>query len=577
MYGNTGAGDDLDDEEVVEEEVDNDKPMLNLVASPSPIERVTQLALGGEHGLLLTDAGKVYTFGDNRYGQLGRTTCAKVESRIPYIVPDMVKYEAKMVAAGVHHNLVLVAPGLVWSWGRNKGGQLGCGDLKDKCLPVPVERLDVETPHRLGRADDDIKEDREGWLIVVIGAGLFSSLAAAYNSDVWQWGQLSDSFKVRVKQKARFGQPVKYQEMEKRITGNRPVKVFERTSFKAPKERQKIPSAQLGCRAVGVFKNKKEFGDRAARIKELTDAAVQLQQSIQSDRVKLDLNVKKGAVQTTKGAVKEESPQDLLIELTDTINKMERDLINIKREISQQEKKLTSCDLQQEHNQKQIHILEIQAARLSEDLDKVSVSVLNCPQKSPERKKLEEREEEIKRFMESNKITKMALLDQRGDTDKEKQSITQELKKQGEHWDGITKRLTLMRSMLGAVNSASGMKDGLVRFLKDRMDDFRHHFDDRPQADDAASFLQDYEADTKFLAATEAKLQEQGKAVHDSEVAKKARLEKISALLVDIIELRRNWNDMLRETWKEEELDVEAFFLGRNAPQKRGLLMSPRR
>ena len=38
----------------------------------------------------------------------------------------------------------------------------------------------------------------------------------------------------------------------------------------------------------------------------------------------------------------------------------------------------------------------------------------------------QEREEEIKRFMESNKITKMALLDQRGDTDKEKQSITQD-------------------------------------------------------------------------------------------------------------------------------------------------------
>ena len=47
-HGPAKAGDDLDDEEVVEEEVDHDKPMLNLVASPSPIERRTPPPVHGQ-------------------------------------------------------------------------------------------------------------------------------------------------------------------------------------------------------------------------------------------------------------------------------------------------------------------------------------------------------------------------------------------------------------------------------------------------------------------------------------------------------------------------------------------------
>mmetsp|Transcript_51996 Transcript_51996/g.137347 ORF Transcript_51996/g.137347 Transcript_51996/m.137347 type:complete len:597 (-) Transcript_51996:230-2020(-) len=565
LYGNTGAGDD-DEEGLLEDEKDHDKAMLNLFASPSPIERVTQLACGGEHGILLTDAGKVYTFGDNRYGQLGRDACAKVEGRAPYVVPDMLTFEAKMVAAGVHHNLVLVTPGVVWSWGRNKGGQLGCGDLKDRTTPVKVQRQDQEENIHLGRWDSDEKpEDREGWRIVTIGAGLFSSVAAAYNSDVWHWGQIADKFFQRKKEKVRYGQPVTYVQTDKAVVVRTPSRIFERTSFKKSFNKTvPAPISETGCRVLGSGgpgKSKKEAAERMVRIKELTLAAQTLQLTIQNERAKLDMQDTSKTVSTSKEAEKEESPLSLLTELTDTINRMERDLVNLRHEISTQENKLSSCDLQQEHTQKQLHTLDLQAARLSEDVDRMSVQILNCPKRSPEKKKLEEREQDIKMFMESNKTTKMALLDQRGDMDKDKQRITRELKKHHEQQEEISKRLVVMRTMLSAVTSASGNRDSWIRLLKDRVDDFRHHFDERPEADDVHTFLWEHEADTKFLNATEMNLMEQVKSVPDSDTAKKDRTAKVTALLFDIIELRRSWNDMLRESWLEEELDIEEFFL----------------
>merc|ERR1712228_336827 len=91
-------------------------------------QRVLKVCLGAEHGILLTDAGIACTWGDNRYGQLGRRPRRKEENGQPYPVVDLQHEEIIQVASGHHHCVALTAQGLVFAWGRNKSGQVGCGD-----------------------------------------------------------------------------------------------------------------------------------------------------------------------------------------------------------------------------------------------------------------------------------------------------------------------------------------------------------------------------------------------------------------------------------------------------------------
>ncbi|KAJ1484703.1 regulator of chromosome condensation 1/beta-lactamase-inhibitor protein II, partial [Baffinella frigidus] len=87
-------------------------------------------AAGGTFSLVETvDAAgvkKLWSFGANRFGQLGRAVGAGLDSTNlqPGVVP--LSGELRQAAAGRHHALALTSLGL-YSWGGNRFGQLGRG------------------------------------------------------------------------------------------------------------------------------------------------------------------------------------------------------------------------------------------------------------------------------------------------------------------------------------------------------------------------------------------------------------------------------------------------------------------
>lgn len=85
---------------------------------------VTQVALGNGHALLLTSTGKVYSCGNNAYGQLGRVVAngSTTEANLS-IIPGL--SGVVQVAAGERHSLFLTSTGEVYSCGTNANGQLG--------------------------------------------------------------------------------------------------------------------------------------------------------------------------------------------------------------------------------------------------------------------------------------------------------------------------------------------------------------------------------------------------------------------------------------------------------------------
>ena len=91
---------------------------------------------GGSHSLCLTDCGSVWSWGACRHGQLGLgdvtfATAAGWESGVPWpcLVETLNDLDEPVVtmAAGGHHTLFVTAGGQLWATGRGEHGALGVG------------------------------------------------------------------------------------------------------------------------------------------------------------------------------------------------------------------------------------------------------------------------------------------------------------------------------------------------------------------------------------------------------------------------------------------------------------------
>lgn len=108
-------------------------------------EVVVDLALGFQHAVCLTKAGRVYAWGKGERGQLGNGAAVNHNSAFPVDLPAEVR--VTQVASGFNHAVALTDQGRVWVWGKWQGlsvkkeGKGGAGvDLyEDQLLPREVE------------------------------------------------------------------------------------------------------------------------------------------------------------------------------------------------------------------------------------------------------------------------------------------------------------------------------------------------------------------------------------------------------------------------------------------------------
>jgi alpha-tubulin suppressor-like RCC1 family protein len=128
-------------------------PTPTPVVLPGASGQVMQIAAGVEQSLALTSTGQLYTFGGNRYGELGRA--ANTETPAPNPTPAPVSLPTatgpvRSIAAGAFHSLALTASGLIYAFGRNTDGQLGngagVGSEKANATPVPVSLPGASAP-----------------------------------------------------------------------------------------------------------------------------------------------------------------------------------------------------------------------------------------------------------------------------------------------------------------------------------------------------------------------------------------------------------------------------------------------
>lgn len=130
------------------------------------ITGVTAVSGGLAHTLALRWDGQLYAFGSNVNGRLGDGTTD--QRTLPVPVSTLSNIIA--IAAGDAHNLALRSDGHVFTWGANASGQLGLGDSgsgTDRLVPTEIPSLSN---------------------IVAIAAGDTHSFAVTAGGQLYAWG-----------------------------------------------------------------------------------------------------------------------------------------------------------------------------------------------------------------------------------------------------------------------------------------------------------------------------------------------------------------------------------------------------
>jgi alpha-tubulin suppressor-like RCC1 family protein len=152
-------------------------PTPQLVGVPGASGRIVQLAAGFSHSLVLTSTGELYTFGENQFGQLGRASGSGGESanHTPErIVLPGASGQVVQVAAGYEHSLALTSTGQLYAFGGNRYGQLGKATNAGTGTPNPTP-APVALPGASGS-------------VVQIAAGYQQSLALTSTGELYAFG-----------------------------------------------------------------------------------------------------------------------------------------------------------------------------------------------------------------------------------------------------------------------------------------------------------------------------------------------------------------------------------------------------
>jgi E3 ubiquitin-protein ligase HERC4 len=158
--------------------LDNDisdyHPVPKLVKSLAT-KTVVQVACGHFHTLALTNAGEIYAFGANGYGQLGLGFESEKVTK-PTLIKSIYGIPIAFICCGASHSFIVSKSGSIYGWGKNIFGQLGIADTVSKYHPTQLKSLRSQGIRYIACGDDfSVFLTIDGG-VFTCGAGTFGQL-----------------------------------------------------------------------------------------------------------------------------------------------------------------------------------------------------------------------------------------------------------------------------------------------------------------------------------------------------------------------------------------------------------------
>ncbi|KAK7584105.1 hypothetical protein V9T40_005068 [Parthenolecanium corni] len=137
-------------------------------------KKVTKVACGEDHCLLLNIDGEVYSWGGNNYGQLGINSKEQQIATPTKIEEQLAGKRIVKISCGSYFSAAVLDSGEVFTWGFNNEGQLGLNDSE-----VHIEL--IRMPERVPNLNDAV--------IIKIMCGREHVLAMNDAQELFVWGE----------------------------------------------------------------------------------------------------------------------------------------------------------------------------------------------------------------------------------------------------------------------------------------------------------------------------------------------------------------------------------------------------
>ncbi|CAN5341806.1 hypothetical protein BH09BAC5_BH09BAC5_12070 [soil metagenome] len=169
------------------ENVADDKNVIPVTDSTSL--KFIQIAAGGDFSLALRSDGTVWSWGNNKYGELGCGDMKK--SAFPIQITTLTDIVA--ISAGPRHGLALKKDSTVWAWGDNTFGELGNGTNVSSRLPFQVDSISGVIAIAAGGAELDVISSgyTSGSTFSIYFSIVCFSVVLKSDGTVWHWGTYS--------------------------------------------------------------------------------------------------------------------------------------------------------------------------------------------------------------------------------------------------------------------------------------------------------------------------------------------------------------------------------------------------
>lgn len=137
--------------------------------------QIAQVACGYWHSHALSRGGQIFSWGQNRYGQLGLGLNGQSIST-PQIIQSLQGIPFAQISAGGAHSFALTLSGAVFGWGRNKFGQLGLNDSNDRSFPALLKSLRSQRVIYISCGEDHTAALTKEGGVFTFGAGGYGQL-----------------------------------------------------------------------------------------------------------------------------------------------------------------------------------------------------------------------------------------------------------------------------------------------------------------------------------------------------------------------------------------------------------------
>ncbi|XP_040034961.2 putative E3 ubiquitin-protein ligase HERC4 [Gasterosteus aculeatus] len=137
--------------------------------------QIAQVACGYYHSHALSRGGQVFSWGHNRYGQLGLGMNGQSIST-PQMIQSLQGIPFARISAGGAHSFALTLSGAVFGWGRNKFGQLGLNDCNDRFFPSLLKSLRSQRVIYISCGEDHTAALTKEGGVFTFGAGGYGQL-----------------------------------------------------------------------------------------------------------------------------------------------------------------------------------------------------------------------------------------------------------------------------------------------------------------------------------------------------------------------------------------------------------------